>query len=170
MHDRIIDLWIAHKKGVPRVPLFTFWWTRRRFRQRRIYLRFSPDKPACRSSSLVCAPVFECRALERVQLLCRPHQCKKHPKWCFFKCIGGYHLLVNLGTQGSSQMTDGSLPSRSVNSKNFKVCIFILSLRQFSEPDSVRCTERVQLQCRSRQKAKGTHKASLSLFGGPDGS
>ena len=48
--------------------------------------------------------------------------------------------------------------------KIFKVYVFTYSLRQFLAPDSVRSTERVQLQGRVLQKAKGTHKASLLLF------
>ena len=71
--------------------------------------------------------------------------------------------------------------------KIFKVCGFTYSLRQFFAPvfaQECQCyhrlvvtllqqsakRDRVQLASRIRQKAKGTHKASLSLFGGTDGS
>ena len=44
------------------------------------------------------------------------------------------HLLVDFSPRSPSQMTDGSLPSRFIIIEIFKVCVFIRSLRQFSEP------------------------------------
>ena len=38
------------------------------------------------------------------------------------------------------------------------------------EPYSAQSADRIRLPCRVHQKTKGTHKASLSLFGGTDGS
>ena len=84
---------------------------------------------------------------------------------------GGCHLLVDFGPRSPSQMTDGSLPSRFINCKSFKVCGFIYSLRQFSEP-IFECValERVQLPVGFVKKEKRALSCPLFLFGGTDGS
>ena len=201
------------------------------FRQRRIYSHFPPNKQACRSSSLVCAPVFGtmCRASstprsksfacglqstkpianDRREFAIAIAKQNKIFKVCgftytlrqFFAPVFAhecqcYHRLVVTLLPTEREARSGSTPKSSLSkskrdaqgvpftfwwnrrgfAKGEYTCTFRLTSKlvdlqvRYVHPYSAQCAEQVQLASRIRQKAKGTHKASLSLFGGTDGS
>ena len=146
------------------MPSFPFWWNRRRLLSQYFSLAAGKQAPYGLRSNV--NPI-RCKAPSEFNSLSGSSKRKRDAQGV---SLGGCHLLVDFGPRSPSQMTDGSLPSRFINSKIFKVFRFIYALRQFSEPDSVQSTERVQLPVRFVKKEKRALSCPLFLFGGTDGS